>query len=81
MLQNSRTDLVPVAYSKDFSMKEKFIDAIQLKVFISSNCENVSLLERVLKILLKMIKSHPDEVLRSSDEIWLLVIQMMFRLT
>jgi len=81
VLQNSRTDLIPVAYNKAFSVKEKFIDAIQLKVFISQNCVNVSLLEHVLKILMKMIKSHPDEILKTKDEIWLLVIQMMFRLT
>ena len=41
----------------------------------------VSLLERVLKILMKMIKSHPEEILRSNEEIWLLMIQMMFGLT
>ena len=63
-------------------MKEKFVDAIQLKVFIASKCELVSLLERVLKILMKMIKSHPDEILKNkNDKIWLLIIQMMFGLT
>jgi hypothetical protein len=28
-----------------------------------------------------MIKSHPDEILKTKDEIWLLSIQMMFGLT
>ena len=44
------------------SLKEKFADAINLKVFISSKCPNVFLLERVLKILMKMIQRHPDEM-------------------
>ena len=79
---NSRSDLIPAAYNSTFSMKEKFVDAIQLKVFIASKCEHVSLLERVLKILMKMIKSHPDEILKNKNEkIWLLIIQMMFGLT
>ena len=73
---------MPVAYSSQFSMREKFVDAIQLKMFIAANCQHVSLLERVLKILIKMINSHPDEVLRNKTEkIWLLVIKMMFSLT
>lgn len=63
-------------------MKEKFVDAIQLKMFIASKCPMISLLERVLKILMKMIKGHPDEILKNKDEkIWLLIIQMMFGLT
>lgn len=81
VLKNSRTDLIPIAYSKNFSTSELFVDAIQLKMFLSSNCPNVSLLERVIKILLKMMKSHPEELLRSNEEIWLLMIQMMFGLT
>ena len=72
---NSRSDLIPAAYNSSFSMKEKFVDAIQLKVFVASNCELISLLERVLKILMKMIRSHPDEILRNKKEkIWLLMI-------
>ncbi len=81
LLKNSRGELIPIAYNKSFSVKDKFVDAIQLKVFISKNCENVSLLEHVLKILMKMIKSHPDEILKTKEEIWLLSIQMMFGLT
>ena len=57
------------------------MDAIKLKVFIASNCKLVTLLERVLKILMKMMKSHPDEILRQSDEIWLMIIKVMFSLT
>ena len=81
VLKNSRSDLIPVAYNRDFSMSEKFIDAIQLKVFISKNCTNVTMLERVLKILMKMIKGHPDEVLKSDQEIWLMMVQMLLGLT
>lgn len=81
MINNSRFDLIPSVFSENFSMKEKYTDAIQLKMFITANCTNVSLLERVLKLLIKMIKSHPDEILRTKEQIWLLVIQMMFGLT
>ena len=37
--------------------------------------------ERILNILMKMIKSHPEEILRTKEEIWLIIIQMMFGLT
>lgn len=70
-----------MAYSQGFSTMEKFGDAIQLKVFISAQCPNIGLLERVLKILLKMIKSHPDEVVKQTNEIWLMMIQMIFGLS
>ena len=63
ILQNSRAELIPMVYNRNFSMKEKFVDAIQLKMFIVNNLANVSLLERVLKILMKMIRSHPEEIL------------------
>ena len=39
LLINSRTDLIPAAYNSSFNMKEKFVDAIQLKLFISQKCE------------------------------------------
>ena len=63
-----------MAYNRDFTTKEKFVDAIQLKVFVSAKCENVSMFERILNILMKMIKSHPDEILRTKEEIWLMII-------
>ena len=81
VLKNSRTDLIPVAYSKGFSTAELFGDAIQLRLFLQQNCSNVTLLERVLKLLMKMITSHPEEILRSNEDVWLLMIQMMFGLT
>lgn len=82
LLINSRADLIPAAYNSNFSMKEKFVDAIQLKVFIAQNCKLISLFERVLKILIKMIKNHPDEILRNkNDKIWLQIIRMIFGLT
>ena len=39
LLINSRSDLIPAAYNSSFNMKEKFVDAIQLKLFISQKCE------------------------------------------
>jgi len=39
------------------------------------------MLERVLKLLLKLIKSHPEEILQSKEEIWPMIIKMMFGLT
>ena len=81
ILQNSRAELIPMVYNRNFSMKEKFVDAIQLKMFIVNNLANVSLLERVLKILMKMIRSHPEEILGEEDQAWLLIVKMLFSLT
>ena len=39
LLINSRSDLIPAAYNSSFNMKEKFVDAIQIKLFISQKCE------------------------------------------
>ena len=55
-------------------------DAIQLKLFITSK-PNIALLDRIMKVITKMFMSHPDEILRSGDEIWLAVITMLFKLT
>ena len=41
LLINSRSDLIPAAYNSNFNMKEKFVDAIQLKLFISQKCEHI----------------------------------------
>ena len=35
LLINSRSDLIPVAYNSSFNMKEKFVDAISLKLFVA----------------------------------------------
>lgn len=80
VLQNEQANLVPAIYSSNLPKKDTLADAIKLTVF-KGKCELVSLLERVLKLMMKMMQSHPDEVLRQNDEIWIMIIEMMFGLT
>jgi len=80
VINESRSDLIPQAYTRELTAKERFGDAIQLRVFIELKCALVSMYERVLKILLKMISSHPDEILKTKEQVWLLIIRMMFGL-
>ena len=70
---------MPQAFSKDLNLKDNLFHDIEFRPFIMEKCKNVALLERVLKILLKLIKNHPEEILNGDDQIWLIIVTMMFR--
>ena len=71
---------MPQAFSKDLNLKDNLFHEIEpLRKFIEEKCKNVALFERVLKILLKLIENHPEEILNNEEQIWLIIVTMMFR--
>lgn len=39
---------------------------------------NISLLDRVLKRIFRIIKKYPNEVLKNSDDLWTTILTLIF---
>lgn len=80
VLQQSRGQLMPGAFREALTKNEIFGENLVIGMY-KKTCPNIERLENTVRILLKLIRSHPDEVMRGKDDIWITIILYMFGLS
>ena len=62
------------------SHDDNFKEALYQKVYLEQNAPNIDLIERVLKIIVNIFTNQPNEVMKSTNQVWQTILTFLFSL-
>ena len=71
---------IPNDFIRDMSLEDRFKEALQQKLYLEQNAPNIELVERVLRTIINIFTTQPEEVIKSNEQVWQSILNFLFSL-
>jgi len=87
LMQKNTGANIPNDFTRGMSLEDRFKEALQQKLYLEASClireqnaPNIELVERVLKTIINIFTTQPDEVIKSNNQVWQNILHFLFSL-